>query len=74
MNDNDYVKLQATAIAKQLVGGVITQAIVAEDGEFGDANFGFEVQLRDGSVKVVWVLSDPEGNGTGFLEIEGDAA
>ena len=70
MNDNAYVQAQAMTIAQQLVGGTITQAVVAADGEYGDANFGFEVRLPSGETNSVWVLSDPEGNGAGFLEIE----
>jgi hypothetical protein len=69
MNDNTYAEMQATAIGQQLVGGTITQAVIAADGEYGDANFGFEIRLPSGAVKTVWVLSDPEGNGAGFLEI-----
>lgn len=70
MNENAYVEAQATIIGQQLVGGTITQAVVAADGEFGDANFGFEVRLPSGVIRTVWVLSDPEGNGAGFLEIK----
>ncbi|MDD5394300.1 MAG: hypothetical protein PHE17_14900 [Thiothrix sp.] len=71
MNDNEYVEQQATIIGQRLVGGTITQAVVAADGEFGDANFGFEVLLPSGVIRTVWVLSDPEGNNAGFLEIKG---
>lgn len=70
MNDNAYVEMQASTLTRELVGGVITQAVVAADGEFGDANFGFEVRMRSGKVKTVWVMSDPEGNGAGFLDIQ----
>jgi hypothetical protein len=69
MNDNKYVEIQATIIGQQLVGGTITQAVVAADAEFGDANFGFIVRTPAGKELKVWVLSDPEGNGAGFLEI-----
>lgn len=66
MRDHQYAAAQATAIYQNLVGGTITQAIVADGDE---ASFGFLVRTPKGKVLTVWVLSDPEGNGAGFLEI-----
>jgi hypothetical protein len=45
---------------------VITQSVVAEDY----SSFGFEARMPTGEIKTVWVLSDPEGNGAGFLDVE----
>jgi hypothetical protein len=51
---------------KQLVGGKITDTVVASDGE----SYGFVVKTKGGTEKVCWVDCDPEGNGPGWLQIE----
>lgn len=48
----------------RLAGRRITRIVESDDDEHIP---GFE--LDDG--KTVWILRDPEGNGPGFLEIEG---
>ena len=69
-NDARYMSDQ---ILKHLVGGKITQALTtfeddAEEDYFGDFA-GFIV--TKGKRKIhVWVQSDPEGNGGGFLALE----
>lgn len=68
MTDTNYAKLQAALIHQRLVGGVIEQAVVGE-GWDGESAFGFDVRLPSGKLISVWVTSDPEGNGPGFLEI-----
>lgn len=59
---------------QQLQGGVIAQIIVDDSAKqieyFGEPCAGFIVQMPDGTRKQVWVLSDTEGNGNGFLEIQ----
>jgi hypothetical protein len=55
----------ADEIGKTLVGGTVTDAILSTDGQ----EYGFRVKCRDAKTRVVWVMSDAEGNGTGFLEI-----
>jgi hypothetical protein len=66
MSDVEYTKMMATAIGQSLVGAVITQSVVAEDY----SSFGFEARMPTGEIKTVWVLSDPEGNGAGYLDVE----
>jgi hypothetical protein len=51
--------------AEVLVGGMVVGIIVDTDNEF----FGLAVRKNDKKYHV-WVLQDPEGNGTGFLDIE----
>jgi hypothetical protein len=53
-----------------LVGAKIVQTIIDPDEEFT----GFTLEMPDGTRKNVWVLSDPEGNGSGFLEVGDEAA
>jgi len=58
-------QVMAEQIGTTLVGGTITDAILSTDRE----EYGFRVMCRDGKTRIVWVMSDAEGNGTGFLEI-----
>lgn len=58
-------QVMAEQIGDALVGGTITNAILSTNRE----EYGFQVMCRDGKTQVVWVMSDEEGNGTGFLEI-----
>ncbi len=51
--------------AGRLVGRRIERLCIAPDTDIGPLP-GFE--LDDGTT--VWVLEDPEGNGSGFLEFE----
>ena len=70
MYASEYAAQQATEITAQLVGATITQAVVsADDADGVEACFGFMVRTKAGKELTVWVLSDPEGNGSGFLEI-----
>lgn len=64
-NKRTLAQVMAEEIGNALVGGTITNAILSTDRE----EYGFAVRCRDGKPRVVWVMSDPEGNGTGFLEI-----
>ena len=61
-------QVMAEQIGTTLVGGTITDAILSTDRE----EYGFRVMCRDGKTRVVWVMSDAEGNGTGFLDITED--
>lgn len=58
-------QVMAEQIGTALVGGTITDAILSPDRE----EYGFKVRCRDGKTRIVWVMSDAEGNGTGFLDI-----
>jgi len=59
-------QVMAEEIGKALVGGTITNAILSTNRE----EYGFQVRCRDGKTLLVWVMSDAEGNGTGFLDIK----
>ena len=64
-----FVKACLDRLVPELVGLTITGAAVDETGEY----WGFVASGKKGTKsikKVVFVLSDPEGNGPGFLEIE----
>ena len=63
---------QADIISQQLVGGCILNAFVSPEAQLGQQHFGFSVQTKTGKTLSVWVLSDPEGNGPGFLDIASD--
>lgn len=52
-------------VIKPLVGAKIVEAIM----DPGEEYTGFKIELPDGTRKNVWVLSDPEGNASGFLEV-----
>ena len=58
-------KAMAEAIGATLVGGTITGVVLSPDHK----EYGFTVKCRDGKSRIAWVMSDEEGNGTGFLEI-----
>lgn len=58
-------QVMAEKIGDTLVGGTITNAILSTDCE----EYGFKVKCRDGKTRLVWVMSDEEGNGSGFLDI-----
>ena len=64
-NKRTLGQVMAEQIGDTLVGGTITSAILSTDCE----EYGFKVRCRDGKTRVVWVMSDAEGNGTGFLDI-----
>jgi uncharacterized protein with GYD domain len=63
----------AEQINKHLAGGAIRDAVISENGE----SVGFNVVkkargLGRYDVITVWVDCDPEGNGSGWLQIESD--
>ena len=70
MSDAKYADTMANAINQALIGGTITQAVVSPVDDCGDSHFGFMVHTQSGKNLTVWVLSDPEGNGAGFLDIQ----
>jgi hypothetical protein len=49
----------------QLVGKIVSGLVIAEAE--GDIEEGIGLEFTDGTI--AWILSDPEGNGTGFLEV-----
>jgi hypothetical protein len=59
-------KFAAEEVTKRLAGAVILGGMITPDGEA----WGFEVELKDGTTKHVWVDCDPEGNGPGWLAID----
>lgn len=70
--DNTKFYLEQLAV---LVGGKVTAAVRSGVDEFGDEFFGLKIMDKDGKPKVLWLLSDDEGNGPGSFEITGtDAA
>lgn len=66
--DSTFAQLMAEGIARQLVGGIIQEAFVTPADEYSDAGFGLVVK-KGKSRSIVYVYSDPEGNGPGFLDI-----
>ena len=67
-SDAQYTKDQ---ILKHLVGGKITQCLSTfEDGESTYEDFAGLVVTKGKRKIHVWVQSDPEGNGGGFLALE----
>ncbi len=66
---SDEVKACIDRLIPFLVGLTITGSAVDDTGEY----WGFTVEGQKGGSnvkKVVFVLQDPEGNGSGWLEIE----
>jgi len=64
MSSDPYIKRMLEVVRDELVGCAITAAVIDEDGE----NFGFEV-MESGRKRTVFVMTDPEGNGPGFLDV-----
>lgn len=62
-SDATYMTRQ---ILEQLVGKTIVCPILDTDDEF----YGFQVVDTAGNRQNVWVSSDAEGNGAGWLSIE----
>ena len=60
----------ANMINANLKGGTIRQAVFSPAADFSEAFPGLIIDMPDGTVKTVWILSDPEGNDAGFLDIE----
>jgi hypothetical protein len=52
---------------KKLVGGTIVATTITEDKE----SYGFVVE-RKGKRTTCWVDCDPEGNGPGWIQMEGN--
>ena len=50
--------------------GTIRQAVFSPAADFSEAFPGLIIDMPDGTVKTVWILSDPEGNDAGFLDVE----
>ena len=68
-HSEQYANEMAEAVAKELVGGQITEVFVTPEDEYDPAGFGFIVTIK-GKRKIVCVQMDPEGNGPGFLDIQ----
>ena len=53
-----------------LIGGsIVGLARTGVDEDVDDELFGLLVRLKTGQRKVLWFLSDPEGNGPGSFEL-----
>ncbi len=64
-NKRTLAQAMAEEIGNTLVGGTISNAILSTDCR----EYGFKVSCRDGKTRMVWVMSDEEGNDTGYLQI-----
>jgi hypothetical protein len=60
MKNNFYV-------LNKIVGGKIESTVQDKEGE---GFFGLQISLPDKSKKVIWFLSDDEGNAPGSFEIQ----
>ena len=69
MSSEHYANTMAQSITNELVGGHIIKAFITPEDKYSDAGFGFVVSIN-GKNKVVNVLMDAEGNGSGFLDIQ----
>jgi len=68
---NEFVKACLDRLIPQLTGLTITGGVKDDTGEY----WGFAVEgIRKGKKvgKIVFVLCDPEGNASGFLDIQDD--
>ena len=65
--DTEYCAKQ---IMDNLIGAIIICAITSPPGEYDDGFFGFRVKTKKGKEKAVWIQSDAEGNGSGWIDIE----
>ena len=56
----------------KLVGATITGICSDEGAEFGAGQplYGVIVKHPDGRKQTAWIMTDPEGNGPGFLSID----
>ncbi len=68
-NSELHANVMAQTIINELVGGHIIKAFITPEDEYSEAGFGFVVSVN-GKNKVVHVLTDAEGNGSGFLDIQ----
>ena len=59
-------KYMSDEIARRLVNGKIASALL----DTINGEFGFIVRMPDGTERKVWVSTDAEGNGPGWLHIE----
>lgn len=67
---SNYVDYQLQQL-RPLVGATITALArtAPDEGEFEPEFFGFVLALPDGQQRTLLILSDPEGNGPGAIEI-----
>ena len=54
-----------------IVGGTVTGTVRSGvDETLDEEYFGLKIMGKDGKSKILWLLSDDEGNGPGSFEIE----
>lgn len=63
---NDFYLEQLAPI----VGATVTRLVTDQDDEF----FALRLQLKDGTHRTLWLLSDDEGNAPGGFSLEQDDA
>ena len=66
--ETQYAAEYIEGVIKQIGGGVITNPML-DDSDPHSPFIGFQVK-KGTKVFNVWVLRDPEGNGSGHLSIE----
>lgn len=66
--DTQYATEYIEGVIKQIGGGVITNPLL-DDSDPDFPFIGFQVK-KGTKTHNVWVLRDPEGNGSGHLSIE----
>ena len=66
---NDQTKFYTNKL-KKLVGSKIESVTYAEEDNYGNEFFGLVIKLKNGKEKILWLLSDDEGNAPGSFDIQ----
>ena len=54
---------------EKLNGAIIERPVITPADEYDEEFFGIQVRLPNGKYKILWILTDEEGNGPGAIEI-----
>lgn len=67
-----YARRMAESMIPTLVGGIVTGVFITPEDSDGAIleGYGFTIQSADGITRNVFVLTDEEANGPGFLDIQ----
>ena len=68
MSNSIETQFAIGTMQSHLIGATITKIIQAEPDSEGNVHYGFEAIKSDKVIRA-WVLSDPEGNTSGYLDI-----
>ena len=67
---NRYIEENLLPLAGGTITGINIDNSPATLADFGEPVYGLSISRKDGQRIVLWFMSDAEGNGPGFPEVE----